>query len=208
MVSVHWYYHDNVLKHIDKKINELKSYLKEMKPGKDYMVCLSEYNCNTPEPDLRMSGFAESIGRFLNAGVDMACFWPLRIGGGTKPTNNRSMLSMDSKARQYPWTVMNLLQSCLRGSMVKCSSPEDIFTYASVDGKDLTVVISGRRVGETRTLTFDPGGRVKNISASRYVTEVNGMDAVPSDLEIIRKGNLFEIGIDPGTFALLKIRLK
>lgn len=208
MVSVHWYYHDNVLKHIDKKINELKSYLKEMKPGKDYMVCLSEYNCNTPAPDLRMSGFAESIGRFLNAGVDMACFWPLRIGGGTKPTNNRSMLSMDSKARQYPWTVMNLLQSCLRGSMVKCSSPEDIFTYASVDGKDLTVVISGRRVGETRTLTFDPGGRVKNISASRYVTEVNGMDAVPSDLEIIRKGNLFEIGIDPGTFALLKIRLK
>ena len=208
MVSVHWYYHDNVLKHIDKKINELKAYLKEMKPGKDYLVCLSEYNCNTPEPDLRMSGFAESLGRFLNAGVDMACFWPLRIGGSSKPTKNRSMLGMDSKARQYPWTVMKMLQANLKGNMVKCKSPEDVFAYASVDGKDMTVVISGRRLKERRTFTFSPGARTASISAMNYVPNVEKMDVVPDAVEIKKEGSVYAVDIDPGTFTMIKIRLK
>lgn len=208
MVSVHWYYHDNVLKHIDKKIKELKAYLKEMKPDKDYLVCLSEYNCNTPEPDLRMSGFAESLGRFLNAGVDMACFWPLRIGGSSKPNNNRSMLGMASKARQYPWTVMKILQENVRGNMVKCKSPEDVFAYASVDGKDMTVVISGSRLKESRTLTFSPGARTSSISALNYVSDVEKMDVVPEVREIKKAGDVYTVDIDPGTFTLIKIRLR
>ena len=155
-----------------------------------------------------MSGFAESLGRFLNAGVDMACFWPLRIGGSSKPTNNRSMLGMDSKARQYPWTVMKMLQENVRGNMVKCKSPEDVFAYASVDGKDMTVVISGRRLKESRTLTFSPGARTSSISALNYVSDVEKMDVVPEVREIKKAGDVYTVDIDPGTFTLIEIRLR
>lgn len=172
MISVHWYFFDNNIKNIDKKIAELRSYLKELKPHKDYPICLSEYNCNTPEPHLRIIGLAESVGRFLNSDIEISCFWPLRIGGRSTMQNNRSMLALDNKSTQYPWQIFHLFHENLKGSMIDCEHPDDIYTFASFDGEQLTVVLSGREIDCERNVVINMPRRLKRWKAEAEIYKV------------------------------------
>jgi len=203
MISVHWYYNDNIIKHIDNKLIELKNYLKALKPEKDYFLCLSEYNCNTPEPAYRISGLAESLGRFLNSGTDIACFWPLRIGGNTSEKNNRSMLTLEDKNIQYPWQIINLFQKQLKGDMIKCTFPKDIYSFASYDGKNVSLVLSGRQLTSPRNISFKFGINDKDVTAVTYKADGKKAVIVPETADISKSDNTFFVDLQPQSFIVI-----
>lgn len=210
MVSVHWYYHDNVIRHIDKKMTELKHYLKSMVPEKDYLVCLSEFNCNTKDYDLRVSGLAESLGRFLNAGTDLACFWPFRLGGNPSAEASRNMLSLDDKDRQYPYVIFKLFQEELKGNMVRCTGPEDLYSFASVDGREMTVVLSGRCLEEDTAVKVccGNGEKLKVSDAWEFMPDPEvegGMSRTAVSIEDSGRG--FNVRIRPESFVLVTVTL-
>ena len=211
MVSVHWYYHDNVIKHIDKKMTELKHYLKSMVPEKDYLVCLSEFNCNTKDYDQRVAGLAESLGRFLNAGTDLACFWPFRLGGNPSVESNRNMLSLDEKNRQYPYVIFQLFQQELQGNMVRCTGPENPYAFASVNGSEMTVVLSGRCLdgNEAVKVSCKDGGYMKVRDAWEFVPDPKaegGMSRAAASIE--KSGRGFIVQMRPESFVLVSVSLK
>jgi hypothetical protein len=207
MVSVHWYFFDNNVKNIGKKISELKEHLKSLKPEKDYLICLSEYNCNTQEPHLRITGLAESVGRFLNSGIDMACFWPLRIGGRKTPQNDRSMLSLDSKERQYPWQIYNLFHDALKGSMIGCTYPEDIYTFASYDGKQLSIVLSGRNLEASREVIIRLPRKVRrwHADARSYEVQDEGMILGRHDCSFNKEGDAILMTVPDRAFTIVTL---
>lgn len=208
MVSVHWYFFDGSIKHIEKKMAQLRALLKELKPHKNYPICLSEYNCNTHEPDLRVTGLAEAMGRFLNSGIEMSCFWPLRIGGRKTLQNDRSMLDLASCDAQYPWEIFHLFQKNLKGSMICCDSPQDIFTFASYDRRQLTVVLSGRCLKDSCDVKVKVPVRMKRWDKDVEIYEA-GRDEVAlshRDSEVKISGKDICVTVRPGAFTVLTIR--
>lgn len=205
MISVHWYYHDNNIKHIEKKLNELKSYVSELKGGKEFLLCLSEFNCNTENPDKRMSGFAESVGRFLNVGTDISCFWPFRIGGGTSLKSNRSMLSLKGKDEQYPYQIFRLFQEWLTGNMVRCECEDGIYAFASDSGERMTVVVSGRNLEDITEVVLAPGIKGKKIAAASYILDKETAGLVETSLKCVSAGSSLKFDVQPDSFVLITI---
>lgn len=151
MISVHWYYKKKDIGTINSKLNELKSFLKARKPNKNYLFCLSEYNCNDKTAEDRVVGLAEGIGRFLSCGVDLAAFWPLQIND----KEQRSMLSMDKKSPQYPYQLLSFFSNRLKGKMIDCRSPGSVYSFASRSDSEMTVVVSGRLISEKTSVSLD-----------------------------------------------------
>ncbi len=205
MISVHWYYHDNNIRHIEKKLNELKAYVSELKGGKEFLLCLSEFNCNTENPDKRLVGFAESVGRFLNVGTDIACFWPFRIGGGTSLKSNRSMMSLKEKNGQYPYCIFQLFQENLTGNMVKCECGDGVYAFASADKDHMTVVVSGRNLKEVKDVVLDTGIRGKNVQAFSYTLDKETVGLAETPLDFVKKGRMISLSVAPDSFVMITI---
>ena len=210
MISVHWYYHDNVIRHIDKKLLELQDYLKTLVPQKDYLLCLSEFNCNTPEFEYRVAGFAESVGRFLNAGTDLACFWPFRIGGNPTARSNRNMLSLESKDAQYPYQIFSLFQKKLTGSMIRCDCPDDLYAFASKDGDKMVLVVSGRRLDVPAEVTVRLAGaeEAELTGAEKYIPQPRTIGVEACGIPATVSGKRITFEIEPLSFVLIEMNLR
>lgn len=208
MISVHWYYFDNQIPNIEKELGELADLARIYSGKKEYLMCLSEYNCNTLGMEQRMPGLAESVGRFLNSGVDISCFWPLRIGGAGSAKGNRNMLGLESKEQQYPYQIFSLFQKYLKGSMVRCSFPDGVYAFASSDGESVTVVISGRCLGADSTVVLDPGIELtgRDISVASYFSDTSkiSLEERHSDYRLTKKG--LSITVSPESFVIVVIR--
>lgn len=144
MINLHWYFagEDN-MESMTTEIKKVQAVFSAKAPGKKFMTSMSEYNCNNDNNNYRVSGFIDGIGRFLNAGIDIADFWPMRNGvnGGTG-----SMFIKDTKEACYPYQVLKLFSNNLKGHLVKCGYDNTIFPFASYDGNQLTIVVGGRGV--------------------------------------------------------------
>jgi len=204
MVSVHWYYHDNNIKHIDKKLLQLKAYFKEMKPAKDYLLCMSEYNCNTSEGPIRILGLAESLGRYLNAGTDISCFWPMRLGG----TQSRSMLDYKTNDIQYPYQLFQMYQKEMTGRMVRCESPEGVYTFANSDGKGLFAVVSNRELSEESEVRLSPGLKLrkKSIEVKAWRPDEKCRHILFETIEYKLEKGVLTFKMAPETFITITIR--
>ncbi len=148
MIVIHWYYtgSNNQAKQCT-SLQEVENVFKKKYPGKNFLMAMTEYNCNHTTADLRIAGFFDGIGRFLEAGVDMANFWPLRNGIDKE---SRSILSMTGKTEIYPFQIFKMMAGNLKGNLLKCTSSDNqIYTYASDDGSQLTVFVTGRGLTTT-----------------------------------------------------------
>jgi len=167
MLSIHWYFHENKLKDLEPKLNELKKFVSKKMNAKQFKWALTEYNCNTNYDADRVAGLVEGIGKFLNFGFDVANFWPMRIGG----MEQRSMFSLKKMEPQYPYQIFMLFSKEIRGNMVDCSSTKDIFAFASVSPIQTTIVLSGSQLKNETNITITiPDLKLKNkeVTAIRY----------------------------------------
>ena len=209
MVSVHWYYHDNQVDKIDKRIIQLKKHLKKLKPEKDYLFCLTEYNCNSDGLAYRITGLAEGIGRFLTAGVDLACFWPLRIGGASSAEKNRNMLGMDDKQEQYPQQIYTLFAHNLKGEMIACDTPEEVHTFAAASSDGITAVVSGRKLKKAAEITLDPGCSLTKaqVTVTTYGAPTDAqravLETIPTTWE--NKNGKIKFTLPPLSFTMITI---
>ncbi len=204
MISIHWYFFQNQTSHITDKIKKLEAFLKKKYPHKDYLICLSEYNCNEKDLIPRVLGFAEGTGRFLEAGVDVATSWPMRIGG----MNMRSMLSLEDKETQYPYSIFKIFSNSLKGNLVHCKSDKDCYVFASNNGKEMTIFISGRQLKEKTLMDISiEGFKIQKAEANSYQPVASPRpDIKGSPVSVsIKKQSLLTVSVTPETFVIVKL---
>lgn len=213
MISVHWYFHQNILNQLDAKLPELRDFVSRKMHGKPYKWCLSEYNCNTDNDAGRVAGLAEGLGRFLNFGFDVATFWPMRIGG----MEHRSMFSLSAIDPQYPYQLFELFRNTLKGNMVQCTSSGDVCAFAahaSGERGELNIVLSGASLKQPVSVCLAlPSGWLKEheISAKTYSAVVTGKRTVrlnSEDMEIIPQNgqDTLTLQIRPDSFVMLSLQ--
>lgn len=208
MLSIHWYFFENKLPALDTKLNELKSFVTKKMNGKPYKWCLSEYNCNTENDSSRVVGFAEGLGRFLNAGFDVATFWPMRIGGMEK----RSMFSLKTIEPQYPYQIFKLFSKELTENMVSCTSDNKVYAFASSSQDQITVVLSGSAIKkETDTFVAIPGTNLKSkeIIATRYNARISNSKSLTlqgSQINVTISNEGIYLPVLPKSFVVITIK--
>ncbi len=204
MISIHWYFHKNITKNIDLKLNELKGFVTEKMQGKQYKWGMTEYNCNTDNDAERVLGFAEGVCKFLNFGFDVTNFWPTRIGG----LEHRSMFSLQSIEPQYPYQILQLLSKELRGNMVSCSITENFNTFASVSENQITVVLTGSSLeNETDVMIEIPNlYGTKKVSATRYTSKSTDKRTVTIQSEVLTpsvNNDIVRVTLLPDSFIVV-----
>lgn len=208
MISVHWYFHENITKNIDPKLNELKAFITKKMHGKEYKWAMTEFNCNTDNDAERVIGFAEGVGKFLSFGFDVATFWPMRIGG----MEHRSMFSLKSTDPQYPYEVFQLFSRELRGNMVKCSVTEKIYAFASASKEQVTVVLTGNPDDDSTPTSVEFSGlnlKNKKIEAKSYTASITGKRTVNLQchpLVISPVNQTLPLSVDRNAFVVITIR--
>jgi hypothetical protein len=207
MISVHWYYHENITHKITPKLNELKVFITEKMHGKHYKWAMTEFNCNTDNDEERVLGFAEGVCKFLNFGFDVTNFWPMRIRG----MEHRSMFSLNSIEPQYPYQIFQLFSKELRGNMVNCNITGDFNAFASVSRDQITVVVTGSSLEKETLVSIEvPNtGAKKQVSATRYTSRITGKRTVTLQSEpIVLSGSndLIQVPVLPNSFVLVIFR--
>jgi len=145
MITVHTYFGgSNDMSDMTAELNSVRNVFKTNYPNREYMMCMTEYNCTNKSLNLNISSLFDGIGRFLTAGVEMGNFWPLRFSGTI--TNDFPMLTYSLKQESFPYQILQLLGTNLKGNLLNISPVDQIFPYASYDGNQLTVVVCGRGV--------------------------------------------------------------
>lgn len=107
-------------------------------------IALTEWNLD-PKAPLRGIALAQAqtnlLCRFLSAGVDMACIWPLRL----PHANTRGLLEYRTRLPQPAYHVLAMLSPALSGSSILPSESTDpsLFHFAALspDGSTATVVL-------------------------------------------------------------------
>lgn len=210
MISIHWYFHENRLFDIEPKLNELKSFVTEKMNGKQYKWAMTEYNCNTDDDVQRLAGFAEGIGKFLNFGFDVATHWPMRIGG----LEHRSMFSLKEIKPQYPYQIFKLFSNELKGNMVKCTSSEDVFAFASVSESQISIVLSGTGVKSKKMVTVEiPGIKLSSqkIQAINCAAEITGKRTVmlgEKQIAVEIFENCLQVPVEPDSFVFVTLKTR
>lgn len=142
---------------VDVPIRRLRTFLHERYPGRRVPIALTEWNTwrrSSVTGIAQALVVAELVGRYLEAGVDMANFWPMRLTG--KTSKFRSLLDRDTNEPRAPYHVMSLFASHLvqrsasgrprfrGGKLVQAeASSVQVYTCAGVgpDGKSLVVFL-------------------------------------------------------------------
>jgi len=206
MISVHWYFHENITKNITPKLDELKAFVTEKMHGKHYKWAMTEFNCNTDNDAERIMGFAEGVCKFLNFGFDVTNFWPMRIGG----MEHRSMFSLKSIEPQYPYQILQLFSKELRGNMVKCSNTDNLSAFASASPDQITVVIAGSSMEKETEVTIEmPDAGKKKVTATRYTGKITGKRTVTLENEPLVPGknkNEIRVQVLPNSFVVVTLK--
>lgn len=118
-------------------VRDLRAFLSDRLPGRHVPIALTEWNLNknsTVSVAEMAPLLAERAGEYLLGGVDMATFWPLRIGG--KPWGARGLLSLGTREPQVPYQVLRLLSSRLGGGADLVETRSDrpfVYSFAGTD---------------------------------------------------------------------------
>lgn len=208
MISVHWYFFNSNLPDIQKSLTELKSFART-RSGKDLLMCMSEFNCNTYDVEDRVLGLVEGIGSMLAAGVDIGCIWPLR--NRKEADKNNSLLDFNTKEEQYAYHVLQALRTSLSGHMVSCSSDgHGIPVYASASGDRRSVILSGKEIESSVSIKIDmmsslSGRKVTVTSYSPARDNIIRLSARKVTPVVDNGNNDIYVSLEPGTFIIIKI---
>ena len=174
-------------------VSELDRYLAE-KLQRNVPIALTEWNTwRSAElgPAEHAITIAEQIGNYLEGGVDMATFWPMRFPRGKDSQYFRALLGFENKAPLPVYYVMQLFSSRMGDVLLRCEvSNRHVYAVSSRHGTDgrLVVFVVNRLAltgGIEATL------RVPAMTAAEALSLVSseadaGVQTVPTD---VRRGN-------------------
>lgn len=122
--------------------------------GAEIPIALTEWNVSPKVQLDRMEHaltIAEQIGNYLEGGVAMGCYWPMRYHSRSAETGFRSMIDYATNEPRAPYFVMKEFSLHGRGAVVRSECPQGpLYVVATRDGAAATVFLVNR--------SFDPGG--------------------------------------------------
>jgi hypothetical protein len=134
---VHEYYHGEASVPVERagEIAALRVFLRAAFPGRYVPIALTEWNLNTKttvsDPE-RAVLLAQLVAEYIQGGVDMANFWPLRYSGGwDKP----ALLADRSKEPRTAYDVLKLFSSNTREKLLDAASNSPyVRAFVTADG--------------------------------------------------------------------------
>jgi hypothetical protein len=194
----------------DKPVIAFKQFLVNQFPNRTIPVALTEWNVGKETPAGLTAGLivAELIGDYVTAGVDMACFWPMRYPGNI---TIRSMLDLKSNDPKPSYTVMKLYSSSMGpGSKVVAStaSNKQIYTCASLseNGKKLTIfLINKTQIKDPAEIFITASGI--NVKSARAVTltapNIDSDKATLQDAPVTASGGAWMVKLPPHSVTVV-----
>jgi len=210
MLGVHWYFSGGNTR-MTQKLEEVKNVFKSKFPNRDYILSMTEYNCNNDNHRLAISGLFHGIAQFLMADVEIATIWPLR---NTTQGSRTSVLNPATKEVQYPYQVLRLLGNNLKGDLLQVDSEDLIYPVVSYDGNQLTVLISGRNVESmpvNAIMSMEGLADFEFLSAKSYdapASNTNPIQLVQNDVEVNINGSSCSVTVYPFQTVMLTFKNK
>lgn len=183
---------------------ELRDYFQRELPGRHLPFALTEWNAGRDTASGGNSALivAELIQDYVEAGVEMACLWPMRYPGST---GKRTLLDIASNEPKPSYTVMKLYSSHMaQGSkLVKVgASNKSVLACASLaaDGKHLAVFLLNKSSAKEKleTLITVPGfPEAKAKAVSLVVPDVKGDQGTLSETPVTAKSGALSLALPP-----------
>ena len=192
-------------------IRDLRSFLAEHVPGRHVPIALTEWNLNKNSAITAAEMgplLAERMGEYLLGGVDMAAFWPLRIGG--KPWGARGLLSLGTREPQVPYHVLRLLSSRLGGNATLVETRSDrpfVYAFAGKDAEGVVHLFLCSFSTEPEGVTVEMA-----VAATRYETaqatafSAPDREGIPkrAELPVERCAGRWALRLPPYTLAAVR----
>jgi len=206
-------------------VERLDTYLAEA-TGRDIPIALTEWNCwkncqMTPV-DHALS-IAEQAGNYLEGGIDMANFWPMRYPNGKSEQQFRSLLDYATNDPRPAYEVMKLMSTQISEAIVdtKCTSTH-LYCIASRknDGGQVTIFVINR-LGNLTSSTNNTDDRVRlsiNIperQASRQYARATARALVASEdgqrfeettIPVDKDGDDWVIALSPRSMTVIQVQ--
>lgn len=162
---------------------ELKAYLKN-KLGRDIPVALTEWNSWKSLPFSPMEHallVAEMTGDYLETGVEMANFWPLRLSGSSSAF--RALVEKETNEPRPPYFVLNLFASGVERNVVEtATSTPQVYALATAsdDGRRMAIFLVNKSRGPAGMATEIelPGFRAEEIVATSLGAQTTDPETV------------------------------
>ena len=198
--------------HVSQQVKALKRFL-EGELEREIPIALTEWNVNKRVELRGMAAgvmLAELIGRFLEAGVEMATFWPMRFPRGRH--RFRALLEHDTNDPRTMYRVMYLFASNLGRRLVKVTSQAvDMYALASLSatGRELTVfVVNKPIIQKTRPVTVRlKGFQAKSAEASLLHAD-DVQQGAPSLESVPVSGQDAEYTVNMPAFSILMVEFR
>lgn len=161
MIIVHWYFGENQLPTVSKKLLEVRSLFTKMYPEKKYLMNISEYNV-TERSERSPVQLTEMIGAMLTGKVDLSNLWPMRMKY-KKPT----LFEWGTNKTSNVYHIHKHLAENLTGNLVQTSS-DKVPAFSSVDGRSATTVLTGSQIKQSTPVTVSLTGKQKFSSCALW----------------------------------------
>ena len=194
---------------MDETVAKLVAYLKEQFPDHKRPIALTEWN-TWKNAELVGMGQALAVGEllvaYLNGGVDMANFWPMRY---QSKSQFRSLLDFDTNEPRPPYHVMKLFASNIGERLVeaKCESPSGV-VCAGLNGDALSIFVINKQTiedGAKTTIKVD-GLAMKTITAEALTAPSYESDELSTgEIAVTREGDTLSFIAPPHSLTLITI---
>ena len=181
----------------------------QMRLGHRTPIALTEWNTRKASgsrgigPSLMLS---EKITCYLEGGVDMACFWPLRYN--EKSSAYRGMLELETNKPRPPYHVMKLYASHIGDRLVEqVSSNESIEVLASRDDGRIALFVTNKSTeADGMEVSFHLDGlQIKTAQATALAADSSESTAFDyRHPEVKRMGNTWNCRLPPFSVTLLE----
>lgn len=188
IISIHWYFGPKSIKNLTRELKKVKKLVEAKNPRKKYLMYMSEYNLlgNYRDFGIKQAQYmVECFGRFLDAGVNIGAFWPMRMAGAYGKRSFMDKCGTKRNASVY----FKETASRIKGKLLKCES--SVYCYAAKNKNTVNIVIPGTDIKKETPLTITlKGKRIVAAQGTKIVADPKkkeNIKTVPFDVKIVKR---------------------
>jgi len=196
---------------VGEPVARLKAFFRERLGGRRVPIALTEWNLGRHSKLTGMAAglvIAEQVADYIAGGVDLACFWPLRMPGNHK--SFRALLDTRTNEPLAAYRVMKLLASNTADRLVASSaSNAQVVPFASLaaDGRTLVLFVLNKSPdaegidATVRLAGFEPSAATATVLTA---PALDSPDLSLGALALARSRAGWTCHLPPHSLALLK----